>query len=70
MSTNLLIIIALGVFRKSKTTNHPDYDRYAVKPLIKDTPKEDKPPNKGQAKKCFCMHTLYKIVYSPLLCGC
>ena len=28
-----------------------------VEPLIKDTPKEDKPPNKGQAKRT--------IVYAP-----
>ena len=34
-----------------------------VKPLIKDTPKEDKPPNKGQAKSTH-VYTLYRK--SPL----
>ena len=34
-----------------------------VKPLIKDTPKEDKPPNKGQAKSTL-VFTLYRK--SPL----
>ena len=34
-----------------------------VKPLIKDTPKEDKPPNKGQAKSTH-VYTLYRE--SPL----
>ena len=29
-----------------------------VKPLIKDTPRKDKPPNKGQAES---IHTLQKI---------
>ena len=29
-----------------------------VKPLIKDTPKEDKPPNKGQAESTL-VYTLY-----------
>ena len=33
---------------------------HAVKPLIKDNPKEDKPPNKGQAESTP-VHTLYKI---------
>ena len=35
-----------------------------VKPPIKDTPKEDKPPNKGQAESIF-VYTLYRIK-SPL----
>ena len=30
-----------------------------VKPLIKDTPKEDKPPNKGQAESTH-VYTLYR----------
>ena len=30
-----------------------------VKPPIKDTPKEDKPPNKGQAESTL-VYTLYK----------
>ena len=30
-----------------------------VKPPIKDTPKEDKPPNKGQAKSTH-VYTLYR----------
>ena len=34
-----------------------------VKPLIKDTPKEDKPPNKGQAESTL-VYTLYRK--SPL----
>ena len=29
-----------------------------MKPLIKDTPKEDKPPNKGQAESTLA-YTLY-----------
>ena len=32
-------------------------DRYTVKPPIKDTPKEDKPPNKGHTK-CILAYTL------------
>ena len=32
---------------------------YTVKPPIKDTPKEDKPPNKGQAKGTY-VYTLYR----------
>ena len=34
-----------------------------VKPLIKDTPKDDKPPNKGQAESTL-VYTLYRK--SPL----
>ena len=34
-----------------------------VKPLIKDTPKEDKPPNEGQAESTL-VYTLYRK--SPL----
>ena len=30
-----------------------------MKPLIKDTPKEDKPPNKGQAESTL-VYTLYR----------
>ena len=40
-----------------------DIRRYRVKPPIKDTPKEDKPPNKGQAKRTH-VYTLYRK--SPL----
>ena len=36
---------------------------YTVKPLTKDTPKEDKPPNKGQAESTL-VYTLYRK--SPL----
>ena len=36
-----------------------EYIRYTVKPLIKDTPKEDKPPNKGQAKSTL-VYTNYR----------
>ena len=31
----------------------------AVKPLIKDTPKEDKPPNRGQAETTL-VYTFYR----------
>ena len=34
-----------------------------VKRLVKDTPKEDKPPNKGQADNTFA-YTLYKKITS------
>ncbi len=37
------------------------YERHTVKPPIKDTPKEDKPPNKGQTKSTLDIYTLYKI---------
>ena len=39
--------------------------KYTVKPLIKDTPKEDKSPNKGQAESTLrLVYTLYRK--SPL----
>ena len=39
------------------------YNWYTVKPPVKDTPKEDKPPNKGQAESTL-VYTLYRK--SPL----
>ena len=40
-----------------------DLQENTVKPLIKDTPKEDKPPNKEQAESTL-VYTLYRK--SPL----
>ena len=42
----------------SKKGNHA-----TVKPPIKDTPKEDKPPNKGQAESAS-VYTLYRKITS------
>ena len=35
------------------------WSQSTVKPLTKDTPKEDKPPNKGQAESTL-VYTLYR----------
>ena len=43
-------------FKKWSPLKRFGVDRYTVKPLIKDNPEEDKPPNKGQAP----IYTLYR----------
>ncbi len=51
--TKLIIFIALLTMKFWHT----------VKPPIKDTPKKDKPPNKGQTKSTHSIYTPYKITF-------
>ena len=56
------IQLAAGTVKTFRTLKmRPPHRRYysTVKPLVKDTPKEDKPPNKGQAESTL-VYTLYR----------
>ena len=58
-STPYLLILSLAKMTPPPT--HPM--KYTLKPPIMDTPKEDKPPNRGQAESTL-VYTLYRK--SPL----